>query len=76
LFAADFDIDTNGQVDCLDSLAMIDALHVDHEPAASSFQIWTSFPVTAKKYAVSATGKLASRKVAELTSTSSTGIYG
>lgn len=49
---------------------------VDHEPAASSFQIWTSFPVTAKKYAVSATGKLASRKVAELTSTSSTGIYG
>lgn len=49
---------------------------VDHEPAASSFQIWSSFPATAKKYAVSATGKLASRKVAELTSTSSAGIYG
>lgn len=49
---------------------------VDYEPTASSFQIWTSFPATAKKYAVSATGKLVSRKVAELTSTSSTGVYG
>jgi len=49
---------------------------VDYEPAASSFQIWSSYPATAKKYAVSATGKLASRKVAELTSTSSLGIYG
>jgi len=49
---------------------------VDFEPAASSFQIWSSFPASAKKYSVSATGKLVSRRTAELTSTSSSGIYG
>jgi cyanophycinase len=48
---------------------------VDYDPAASTFQIWSGFPEAAKKYSVSATGKLASRKVAELTSTSSAGIY-
>ena len=49
---------------------------VDYEPATSSFTLWSSFPATAKKYAVSATGKLATRKTAELTSTSAAGIYG
>jgi cyanophycinase len=49
---------------------------VDYEPAASSFTLWSSFPATAKKYAVSATGKMATRKTAELTSDSAAGIYG
>jgi hypothetical protein len=48
----------------------------DYEPAASSFTLWSSFPATAKKYAVSATGKMATRKTAELTSDSAAGIYG
>jgi cyanophycinase-like exopeptidase len=49
---------------------------IDYEPGASSFTIWSAFPANARKYAVSATGKLVSRKIAELTSTSDAGIYG
>jgi cyanophycinase-like exopeptidase len=49
---------------------------VDFEPGTSSFTIWSAFPANAKKYAVSATGKLATRRTAELTSTLPVGIYG
>ena len=49
---------------------------VDYELGANPFTIWSSFPTTAKKYTVSATGKMATRKTAELTSTSGAGLYG